>query len=71
MISTVSIVVPCYNESEVIAATHGELDRCLGASPDFNFEFIYVDDGSRDGTRHDFQSGRPFRTAAYEWRLEA
>ena len=45
--NTVSIVVPCYNESEVIAATHGELDRCLGASPDFNFEFIYVDDGSR------------------------
>ncbi len=50
MISTVSIVVPCYNESEVIAATHGELDRCFGASPDFNFEFIYVDDGSRDAT---------------------
>ena len=50
MIKTVSIVIPCYNESEVIATTHGELDRCLGASDKFNFEFVYVDDGSRDGT---------------------
>lgn len=47
---TVSVVVPCYNESEVIASTHAELDRCLGPSPNFSFEFIYVDDGSRDGT---------------------
>lgn len=50
LIKTVSIVIPCYNESEVIAATHGELDRCLGASQNFNFEFVYVDDGSRDNT---------------------
>jgi dolichol-phosphate mannosyltransferase len=47
---TVSIVIPCYNESEVIATTHAELDRSLGASGNFNFEFVYVDDGSRDRT---------------------
>src|ERR1700693_43067 len=34
---TVSVVVPCFNESEVISSTHGELDRCLGASQDFDF----------------------------------
>jgi glycosyltransferase involved in cell wall biosynthesis len=47
---TVSVIVPCFNEHEVIASTHAELDRCLGASQDFSFEFIFVDDGSRDGT---------------------
>jgi len=47
---TVSVIVPCFNEHEVIAATHAELERCLGQSQDFDFEFIYVDDGSRDGT---------------------
>ncbi len=50
MVKTVSVIVPCFNESEVIAATHAELVRCLGASPNFGFEFIYVDDGSRDDT---------------------
>jgi polyisoprenyl-phosphate glycosyltransferase len=47
---TVSVVIPCFNEQEVIASTHAELDRCLGQSQNFDFEFIYVDDGSRDGT---------------------
>jgi len=47
---TVSVIVPCFNEHEVIASTHAELERCLGQSQDFDFEFIYVDDGSRDGT---------------------
>jgi glycosyltransferase involved in cell wall biosynthesis len=46
----VSVIVPCFNESEVISSTYSELDSCLSASQDFNFEFIFVDDGSRDGT---------------------
>ncbi|WP_426443035.1 glycosyltransferase [Bradyrhizobium genosp. P] len=50
MHSNVSVIVPYFNESEVISATHAELDRCLGASQDFSFEIIYVDDGSRDET---------------------
>jgi dolichol-phosphate mannosyltransferase len=47
---TVSVIIPCFNESEVISATHSELDRCLTASKEFSFEFIFVDDGSRDQT---------------------
>ncbi len=50
MNKTVSVVAPCFNESEVIASTHTALERYLGASQNFNFEFIYVDDGSSDGT---------------------
>lgn len=44
-----SIVVPCYNEQEVIEVTHARLTRAVGEiTPDF--EIIYVDDGSRDRT---------------------
>jgi polyisoprenyl-phosphate glycosyltransferase len=50
LIKTVSVVIPCFNESEVIASTQNELDRCLSPSQKFNFEFIFVDDGSRDET---------------------
>ncbi len=45
-----SVVVPCYNEEAVIGETHArlveELERLEGAE----FELVYVDDGSRDGT---------------------
>jgi dolichol-phosphate mannosyltransferase len=44
-----SVVVPCYNEEEVIAVTYRELSITLQRLvPDY--EIIFVDDGSRDGT---------------------
>jgi dolichol-phosphate mannosyltransferase len=44
-----SVVVPCFNEQEVIDATHARLSAALAAiTPDY--ELIYVDDGSRDRT---------------------
>jgi len=45
----VSVVVPCYNEEEVIETTH---DRLCGVLEEENveFEIIYVDDGSKDRT---------------------
>lgn len=46
-----SIVVPCYNEAEVIGETMRRLfSFCLELS-DMDVELIFVDDGSRDGTR--------------------
>ncbi|GAB7184783.1 bacterial DPM1-like enzymes [Kitasatospora sp. Ki12] len=45
-----SVVVPCYNEAEVLAHTHDRLSRVLDGLPDFDCEQIYVDDGSADGT---------------------
>jgi hypothetical protein len=44
-----SVVIPCHNEEEVIAATHARLAAVLPATG-MDFEIIYVDDGSRDGT---------------------
>ena len=44
-----SVVVPCFNEQEVIEATFARLSEAVRAiTPDY--EIILVDDGSRDGT---------------------
>ena len=45
-----SIVVPCYNEEGVIRETHKRLIEALSEILDLAFEYIYVDDGSRDTT---------------------
>jgi dolichol-phosphate mannosyltransferase len=45
-----SVVVPCYNEQEVIATTHGRLIEVLGNQPEFDLEILYVNDGSGDRT---------------------
>ncbi|MFG2581610.1 glycosyltransferase family 2 protein [Streptomyces malaysiensis] len=44
------VVVPCYNEAEVLARTHTRLTRVLEGLTGFEYELIYVDDGSSDGT---------------------
>jgi dolichol-phosphate mannosyltransferase len=44
-----SIVIPCYNEEEVIGTTHARLIAVLEKIT-ADFELIYVDDGSRDRT---------------------
>lgn len=45
----VSLVVPLFNEEENVQALHAELDRVLSPSG-MNFEFVFVDDGSKDQT---------------------
>ena len=45
-----SVVVPCFDEEEVIGETHRRLVATLEAVPDLDFELNYVDDGSRDAT---------------------
>jgi len=44
-----SVIVPCYNEEEVLAETHARLAAVLRAITP-TYEIIYVDDGSRDKT---------------------
>jgi dolichol-phosphate mannosyltransferase len=50
MTSLLTVVVPCYNEVDVLWETHSRLVRSLRALTDLDFEIIYVDDGSQDGT---------------------
>jgi polyisoprenyl-phosphate glycosyltransferase len=46
----VSVVVPCFNEQEVISFTHQRLVDVLQSRDDFELEIVYVDDGSSDET---------------------
>ena len=46
---TLSVVVPCYNEEEVLTLFHQRLVKAL-ASIEGGWEVVYVNDGSRDGT---------------------
>lgn len=49
MSKVVSVVVPVFNEEEVIETTHGRLVSVL-SSLSLPYEIIYVDDGSKDKT---------------------
>lgn len=44
-----SVVVPCFNEQDVIRETHRRLSSVLNSLP-IRYEILYVDDGSRDAT---------------------
>src|SRR4051812_49430505 len=45
-----SVVIPCFNEEAVIAATHERLANAVSAIEGMEHELIFVDDGSRDET---------------------
>lgn len=46
---TLSVVVPCFNEEQVIKITHARLTEALSAIG-LPYDIIYVNDGSIDGT---------------------
>lgn len=46
-----SVVIPCYNEEEVIGETLKRLRDFRATVTDLDVEFIFVDDGSKDRTR--------------------
>jgi glycosyltransferase involved in cell wall biosynthesis len=46
----ISVIVPCYNEEEVLLHCHSRLMRVFEATPDDEFELVYVNDGSSDRT---------------------
>ena len=47
---TVDLVVPCYNEEEVLPAFVEETNKVIATLPDYSFRYILVNDGSRDNT---------------------
>lgn len=46
-----SIIIPCFNEAEVIVETITRLTRFCDELTNLNVELIFVDDGSHDNTR--------------------
>ena len=45
-----SVVVPAFNEEQVIRVTHNRIIEVLGGLKDIDLEVVYVDDGSKDRT---------------------
>lgn len=45
----ISIIVPVYNEAPNIPILHDEITRNVAGLP-YDFEFVFIDDGSRDGS---------------------
>lgn len=47
----ISIIVPCYNEEEIIELFYEKLIETINQIKDsYNYEIIFVDDGSKDKT---------------------
>ena len=46
----ITIIVPCYNEAEVVARFYAETAAVVSGIADCTFTFLFIDDGSRDGT---------------------
>lgn len=46
----VSVAIPCYNEEATLPMFYAEMTRVANMLPQYHFEFIFVDDGSKDGT---------------------
>lgn len=47
---TISFALPVYDEQEGIRAFHAELCEATATRPELGFEFVYVNDGSRDSS---------------------
>lgn len=52
MTKKISIVVPVYNEAGNILNLHSRLENVVGSLPQFDWEYIFINDGSSD---HSFE----------------
>ena len=50
MEKTVDLIVPCFNEGEVLELFHSEVSAVLDGCEGYAFHFIFVNDGSKDQT---------------------
>ena len=46
----IDIIVPCYNEEEVLPLFIEETNKVIATIPDYDFRYIFVNDGSKDKT---------------------
>ena len=46
----ISLLIPAYNEQEVLGALYERLSKLAGDNKSYDFEFLFVNDGSRDKT---------------------
>lgn len=49
-INKVSYIVPCYNEIEVLPEFYRRITAVADSHPEYEFEFVFINDGSVDST---------------------
>ena len=47
---TIELIVPCYNEEETLQILYNELNKVTESMSEYTFEYVFVNDGSKDGT---------------------
>lgn len=50
MSKLISLIIPCYNEQETIPLFYAEVEKIKKSLRGHYLEYIFIDDGSRDGT---------------------
>ena len=50
LIMKLSLIIPCYNEEDSLMPLYNELVRVRDEMSSYDFEYIFVDDGSKDNT---------------------
>ncbi len=48
--NTIDVIVPCYNESELVHVFYQETTKITSTIKDYSFRFLFIDDGSKDDT---------------------
>lgn len=54
----ITLVVPCYNEEQMIPILYQELERIRISMPDVQMKYLFVDDGSKDKTAAELEKLR-------------
>ncbi|WP_174728978.1 glycosyltransferase family 2 protein [Mesobacillus harenae] len=57
---TISILIPCYNEQEVLHDLYDRLSMVMRKIDNYNFEVLFINDGSKDRTLDIIKSLRDF-----------
>ena len=52
---TVTIIIPCYNEAQSIPLLHAELCKMSEKESDYDWEYLFINDGSKDETLHELE----------------
>ncbi len=50
MMKTIELIVPCYNESDVLNLFYDEVTPIMQSIKDFSYKIIFINDGSKDDT---------------------
>jgi len=54
----ISILIPCYNEQQSLPLLYPELVKLMQSMPDYEWELMFVNDGSRDDTLQEIKKLR-------------